>query len=71
MNELKVISNDEEYLRQISKDVDILYDIELEEDILILEDFCLQIEVMAMAAVQLGIPKRLIYIKNTNIDLIN
>ena len=71
MNELKVISNDEEYLRQISKDVDILNDKELEEDILILEEFCLQNEVMAMAAVQLGIPKRLIYIKNTNIDLIN
>lgn len=35
MNELKVISNDEEYLRQISKDVDILNDKELEEDICI------------------------------------
>lgn len=28
-------------------------------------------EVMAMAAVQLGIPKRLIYLKNTNLDVIN
>ena len=27
--------------------------------------------VMAMAAVQLGIPKRLIYLKNTNLDIIN
>ena len=35
MNELKVISNDEDYLRQISKDVDILNDKELEEDICI------------------------------------
>lgn len=26
---------------------------------------------MAMAAVQLGIPKRLVYLKNTNIDIIN
>ena len=26
---------------------------------------------MAMAAIQLGIPKRLIYIKNTNLDIIN
>ena len=26
---------------------------------------------MAMAAVQLGIPKRLVYLKNTNLDIIN
>ncbi len=26
---------------------------------------------MAMAAVQLGIPKRMIYLKNTNLDIIN
>ena len=26
---------------------------------------------MAMASVQLGIPKRLIYLKNTNLDIIN
>ena len=26
---------------------------------------------MAMAAVQLGIPKRIIYLKNTNLDIIN
>ena len=71
MNEIKVISKDEEYLRQVSMDVDILNDKELENDILVLEDFCLKNAVMAMAAVQLGIPKRLIYIKNTNIDLIN
>ena len=36
MNELKVISKDEEYLRQVSMDVDILNDKELENDILVL-----------------------------------
>ncbi len=65
------ILNDMDFLRQKSVDVDILNDKELKEDILKLEKFCLSHEVMAMAAVQIGIPKRLIYLKNTNIDLVN
>ena len=28
-------------------------------------------DVMAMAGVQLGIPKRIIYVKNTNLDILN
>lgn len=36
-----------------------------------LEKYCLENDVLAMASVQIGIPKRLIYIKNTNLDLIN
>ena len=31
----------------------------------------MQNEVMAMAAVQLGIPKRIVYIKNTNLEILN
>ncbi len=65
------IEDNEEYLRQISKEVDILNDNELNDNIKILEEFCKENEVMAMAAVQLGIPKRLVYLKNTNLDLIN
>ncbi len=66
----KTIEEDEKYLRQISKPVD-LNDKELKNDISILEQFCQGNGVLAMAAVQLGIPKRLIYIKNTNLDIVN
>ena len=71
--DIKAIKIDEDidFLRQVSKEVDILNDKTLKDDILKLEEYCINNEVMAMAAVQLGIPKRLIYIKNTNIDLIN
>lgn len=64
------IADNEEYLRQTSIPVDIKNDQELEENIKVLEKYCLENEVMAMAAVQLGIPKRLVYLKNTNLDII-
>ena len=64
------IADNEEYLRQTSIPVDIKNDKELEENIKVLEKYCLENEVMAMAAVQLGIPKRLVYLKNTNLDII-
>ena len=65
------INDDEKFLRQVSKEVDIKNDKELINDIKVLEEYCKNNSVMAMAAVQLGIPKRLIYLKNTNIDIIN
>lgn len=65
------IENNEKYLRQISKEVNIENDKELLNNIKILEDFCKNNNVMAMAAIQLGIPKRLVYLKNTNLDIIN
>ena len=64
------IYDDEQFLRQISKEVD-FNDHNLEDDIAVLDKFCKENEVMAMASVQLGIPKRLIYLKNTNLDIIN
>ena len=64
------IYDDEQFLRQISKEVD-FNDPNLEDDIAVLDKFCKENEVMAMASVQLGIPKRLIYLKNTNLDIIN
>ncbi len=76
MNEKKkiesiTIEDNEEYLRQISKEVDIKNDKELMNDISVLDEYCKENAVMAMAAVQLGIPKRMIYLKNTNLDIIN
>ena len=65
------INDDEKFLRQVSTEVDIKNDKELINDIKVLEEYCKNNSVMAMAAVQLGIPKRLIYLKNTNIDIIN
>lgn len=65
------IAENEAYLRQISSSVDIVNDKSLINDIDVLDQFCKENEVMAMAAVQLGIPKRLIYLKNTNLDIIN
>ena len=72
MNELKAITiaDNEAFLRQISATVD-LNDNELSKDISVLEQFCKENDVMAMAAVQLGIPKRLVYLKNTNLEIIN
>ena len=64
------INDNEEFLRQISKEV-ALNDEYLLNDIKILEEYCKENKVMAMAAVQLGIPKRLVYLKNTNLDIIN
>ena len=64
------IENNEQYLRQISKEVNI-QDPELHNNIVVLQDYCMQNEVMAMAAVQLGIPKRIVYVKNTNLDILN
>jgi len=65
------IGENELYLRQVSAFVDILNDKNINNDIKALEEFCKENAVMAMAAVQLGIPKRLIYLKNTNLDIIN
>lgn len=68
---IKVITiyDDELFLRQISKKVD-FNDSELQQDITILDKYCEENDVLAMASVQLGIPKRLIYLKNTNLDLV-
>lgn len=64
------IEDNEPFLRQISKTVDIK-DKELEHDIQILDEYCKETDILAMAAVQLGIPKRIIYLKNTNLEIIN
>lgn len=60
----KTIENDEEYLRQISEEVDLSND-NYKSDIKLLEEYCLQTSCFALASVQIGIPKRMIYLKNT------
>ncbi len=61
------IDKDLEWLRRVSKVVDIKND-NLVEDIKVLEEYCLTHGVFAMAAIQLGIDKRIIYLKNTRLD---
>ena len=68
--EAKKIDTDLEWLRQISQEVELSTD-DISEDLKILEEYCLGHGVFAMAAVQLGIPKRLVYIKNTDLDKID
>ena len=63
----KTIENDEEYLRQISKEVDFSDD-SYKGEIELLKDFCLKRGSLALAAVQIGIPKRMVYIRNTNLN---
>ena len=72
MEKLKAITivDNETFLRQISIPVD-LDDNELSKYISVLEQFCKENDVMAMAAIQLGIPRRLVYLKNTNLEIIN
>ncbi len=65
------IEDNESWLRQTSTKVDIKNDKELKKDIEVLDTFCKENDVMAMAAIQLGISKRLIYLKNTNLEIIN
>lgn len=63
------IEDDMDWLRQVSKEVDIGND-DLTDDLAVLDDYCQKAGVFAMAAIQLGINKRIIYIKNTRLDKI-
>lgn len=66
MKAITILEN-EEYLRQISSEVD-LNDPNLKEELKIIENYCIEHDVLAMAAVQLGIPKRLVYLKCTSLE---
>lgn len=69
MVEAKKIDKDLDWLKQVSREVDLSKE-DISDDLKVLEEFCLNNGVFAMAAVQLGIPKRLVYIKNTDLDKI-
>ncbi len=60
------IALEEEFLRQRSKEVE--KGEMIDEDLQKLEKYCQEHEVFAMAAVQIGIPKRIIYLKNTTLE---
>jgi len=64
------IKDNEKFLRQKSKEVNLEED-DLTNIINDLDIYCKNNKVMAMAAIQLGHPKRVVYLKNTNLDLIN
>lgn len=66
----KTIEYDEEYLRQISEDIDFEKD-DYKDYINRLKDYCDSHAVYSMAPVQIGIPKRIIYIKNTKQNMEN
>lgn len=72
MENLKAITikENEAYLRQNSKEVNI-NDPEIHNNIVVLQNYCMENDVMAMAAIQLGIPKRIIYVKNTNLEILD
>lgn len=65
--EAYTIKDKEKFLRTRSKEVDFKKD-DCKKDIELLESFCLEHEVLAMAAIQVGIKKRIIYLKNTDLD---
>lgn len=70
MSDMKriTIEDNEEFLRQISKEVD-FNDKSYLEDIKKLEEYFIDNHsAFAMAAIQIGIPKRIIYIRNTTLD---
>ena len=64
----RTIENDENYLRQISQPV-LQNDENYKNEIKILEQYCLETECFALAPIQIGIPKRMVYLKNTSLDV--
>jgi len=65
MRELVTIKDNEPFLRQISKEV-VFPDSDLKQDFEDLKEYTLANKVFAMASVQIGIAKRLIFVKNTD-----
>lgn len=68
--EAYTIIDQEEFLRKKSREVNLKKE-NYQEDIQILEKYCKENDVFAMAAVQVGILKRIIYLKNTDLSLID
>ena len=63
------IKTSEKYLKQKSTKINFKNN-ELNNYIDILKNYCQDKEVLAISGIQLGIPKRIIYLKNTNLELI-
>ena len=62
------IEDNESYLRNTSSEVDFSSD-DYIKYIDELKEFCINSEVYALAPIQIGIPKRIIYIRNTSSDM--
>lgn len=67
-DKVKTIDKDLAFLRQKSVEVDFIHDnyIEWVEE---LQEYCSRMVLFALAPVQIGIPKRMIYFKNTTEDV--
>lgn len=66
--EYKTIENDLEYLRQVSKEVDLNND-DYKKDIEKLKEYGgTDDKLLALASIQIGIPKRLVYIRKTDLS---
>lgn len=68
MKKLMTMENDLEYLRKVSEPIDFEKD-NIDEMIYDLKEYCINNEIYALSSVQIGIPKTLMYIKNTNQDM--
>jgi len=62
------IENNEEFLRQVSSDIDLNNDNYMAY-VEALKNYCQNNAVYALAPVQIGIPKRMIYFRNTTSDM--
>lgn len=62
------IEDNEKYLRQVSVDVDFNSD-DIKKDIDIIREYSVNSELYALAPVQIGIPKRIIFVRNTSSDM--
>ena len=64
----KTIENDLEYLKQVSEEVDLSND-EYMRDLKILSDYGSSDDrLLALASIQIGIPKRMIYVRKTDLS---
>ncbi len=67
----KTIENDLDYLRQVSKEVDLSND-NYKKDVKTISSYCIKdSNLRALASVQIGIPKRLIYVRNTDPNIMD
>lgn len=66
--ELVTLKDNERFLRQKSEEI-VIVDDQLKREIREVGDYCRKNAVFAMAAVQLGVPKRFVYVKNSSTDV--
>ena len=66
--EIKTIDKDLEFLRQKSEEIDLSTD-DIKSYIELSRKYCNEKKLYAIAPVQIGIPKRMIYIRNSNEDM--